>query len=408
MNLLNKTFAPINGITNAISGSSGSLGAVVSDRGCPPKGQCSGCTPFCCFDGQEIGIFVRKTNVTEAVFNTATAIITGVILKGVMVISGPIGIAAGVVITLVEYLNSGAIKKSQAKYAKERVLKTTHMMANRIKSYLEVRLPWCECIKNIQSFDYFKANSEVFGADGPAVGADFLKIYTLTALELNNERFGKTKQKIISAEPYQWDINEINLHKGVLMIKVPNIEHYWMGDVISLPGMSYPVTVIHRYGNSKMTTEDCDNVFIDKRIFPDGLYESGRGCSLAYNGNSLDKSNGSSLGGRTHGLNIRQMEGEGLLFCNMPYSETHKSMIGQYVDLANPIYITPDKQVVIPPKSKPNTNQGPGTNNLVITKTSQITPLKSNTALASFASPVAIVVLVGIAAGFIYQTYKND
>ncbi|MEI7726474.1 MAG: hypothetical protein WCK09_15300 [Bacteroidota bacterium] len=329
------------------------------------------------------------------------------VMTTVTILALPVGAIAMAVVAIVDYLNAAAIKKSQKAYAEEHAKSVASAVFNQITTRLQTRLPWCDTIKWLQSSTtYFTANSPVFGADGPAVGSEFLKVYVLAALELNNERFGKTKQKIISAEPYQWDINEINLHKGVLMVKVPNIEHYWMGDIISLPGMSFPVTVIHRYGNSKMTTYDCDNVFTDARIFPDGLYESGSGCSMAYNANTLKNSQSSSRGGRTHGLNIRQMEGEGLLFCSIAYSEAHKGMAGGYVDLVNPVYITPEKQVIVPPKSSPNPS--PSTNDPTTSKTSQIVPIKSKTALASFASPFAVIALVGIAAGFIYQTYKND
>ncbi|MEI7727522.1 MAG: hypothetical protein WCK09_20605 [Bacteroidota bacterium] len=415
MNLIDKTLSPINGISAIINGGRGSLGAVVSDKGCPPKGQCKGCTPFCCINGQESQLYITKANLGEAGYKIAVAALI-VIATACF---PPAGIALGVVMAIEEYVlkpfvdwvNFGLNKKTQKEYAIKQGERHVRLAVNQVLAFLQTRLPWCDVISTLQTSPIFAVNSPWFGDMGPNIGKEFVNSYMMFANALNNERYGKTRQKIISVEPYQWDIDEINLHKGVLMVKVPNIEHYWMGDSIILPGF-FPVTVIHRYGNSAINTMDCDRVFIDKRIFPDGTYESGRGCNLSYNINTGAPTGDPSMGGRKHGLNIRNMSGEGLLFCSTTYADSHKRMVGQYVDLVNPIYINTDGRVIVPPKSNPSPNPSPspshGTNNPIITKTSEITPLKSNTALASFATPITIVALLGIAAGFVYETFKND
>ena len=305
---------------------------------------------------------------------------------------------------VVDFVNDLLSRKSQAAYAKKKSASDLNMISNQLQTVLQTRLPWCDAINMLQTSPVFAKNSPLFGTLGPEMGVQFINTYIVAANYLNNQRFGKTKQKIITVMANKSDANidEIHLHSGILLVKVPNIEHYWMYDYVQLPGISTPMRVEHRWGISKSQTSDCDRVFIDQRIYPAGNHARG-GCKLSYNVNSLSQ-NTYDFNGNYSGLNVRNMVGEGWLYFNTPYTTSHNSMIGQYVDLVNPIYINADGQVITPPPApKPQTT----VTTLTPVTPAKITPLSPST--ASFATnAIAVIALMGIAAGFIYQRFKDE
>ena len=224
---------------------------------------------------------------------------------------------------------------------------------------------------------------------------------------MNNARFGKTRQKIIAVMGNKSDANidEIGLKSGILIVKVPNIEHYWMGDMVTLPGMSAPMKVMHRWGKSTFTTWDCDRVFVDQRIYPAGNHDKGRGCSLAYSFYAGGNTVSPSAGGNKEGLNIRALGGEGWLYFNIPYTTAHQAMVGGFVDLSNPIYINSQGQVTTT-NTTTTPPAGSTTAGGTTPDTGTITPIKST--MASLATPLSIVILAGIGSTFIYQAIKNQ
>ena len=413
MNLLSNTFAPINGITSAFNGKQGSLGGVVGGKGCPAKGKCVGCTPFCCVNGEEVAKFITKANLGEAGFNMVMAIIPIIVtLSGALPVVGTAaGVAVGAAIAidqyilkpLVDWVNFSMNKNSQAAYAKKATESNLYMLSNQLQAMLQTRLPWCDVISFLTKSNAFATNSPIFGSKGPEMGQQFVNLYMAVANEINNARFGKTKQKIleVSQTTKSGEIAEINFREHTLAVKVPNVEHYWMGDIVSLPGMATPVTLMHRWGKSEIYTSDCDRVFVSQRIYPAGNHAHGRGCSLSYSVNSL-RQNIKDLPGNYEGLNVRNMYGEGWLYFDMTYQDSHQSMKGQYLDLDNPIYINPEGQVIIPAA---NTTK----NNTPVAATTNIAASTTPVQSASFpVTAISVVAFVGIAAGFIYQSFKND
>ena len=398
-----KAFLGMDPIDNLYPSNLLGLGSVTSDRGCPPSGSCTGgCVPFCCANGQAVSLVVKKISVPQVITTTAKQIITS--------LSAPL--AAGAALsTLSDMFNKSAIAAGHAAYAKAKLDFAVKSIVNQISAFLQCHLPWCDCISNIQKSAYFAANSETFGSDGPARCQDALNIYVSAANTINNARFGKTKQKIIQVMGNKSDANidEIGLPVGWLLVKVPNIEHYWMHDTVLLPGISTPMRVEHRWGLSKIMTNDCYRVFVDQRIYPAGNHDHGRGCSLSYNANT---SSGTTTGqGANSGLNVRNMEGEGWLYFNLPYNASHQAMTGQWVDLSNPIYIDPNGQVTTttpPPVNTLLPGTIPGTTTTTTTPLpGVITPIKPATT-ASFTTIVPVVILLGIGATFIFQAIKNQ
>ena len=324
MNLLSNTFAPINGITSAFNGKQGSLGGVVGGKGCPAKGKCVGCTAFCCVDGVESQLYVTNTNDGSSLYQGVIAAIS-VLLTACF---PPLGLAFSAAMAVeeyvlkpcVNYINFAMNKGTQAAFAVVQGERHMRAAVNMIVAMLQTRMPWCDVLKQIESSFLFAKNSPWFGNKGPEVGKEFLTLYVRAANELNNARFGKTKQKIleVSQTTKSGEIAEINFREHTLAVKVSNVEHYWMGDIVSLPGMVSPVTLMHRWGKSSIYSSDCDRVFVDQRVYPSGNHAHGRGCPLSYSADSLIV-NLKNVAGSYEGLNIRNMMGEGWLYFDMTY-----------------------------------------------------------------------------------------
>ena len=406
MNLLSNTFAPINGITSAFNGKHDSLGGVVGGKGCPAKGKCIGCTAFCCANGEESQLNIKNVNDGSSLYQGVIAAIS-VLLSACF---PPLGLAFTAAMAVeeyvlkpcVNYINSAMNKGTQAAFAVAQGERHMRAAVNMIVAMLQTRIPWCDVVKRIESNFIFAKNSPWFGNKGPEVGKEFLTLYMTAANELNNMRFGKTKQKILEVGQTikSGEIAEINFREHTLQIRVSNIEHYWMGDIVSLPGMMTPVTLMHRWGKSKIYSSDCDRVFVDERVYPSDNHGHGRGCPISYSAASLTM-NLKNVAGSYEGLNIRNLMGEGWLFFDVTYKDSHQSMKGQYLDLDNPIYINPEGQVIIPAASTTKNN----TPVAATTIAAATMPVQT----ASFpVTAISVVAFVGIAAGFLYQSFKND
>ena len=337
--MLYNTLLPIHSITTGLRG----LGDIQSY--CPAPGSCDGeCVPFCCFNGGEIPVFADTTSGGEFAFQ----IVEGVGLA-VVSLTVPGGIIATGVYYLLKattnWLNEAMNKKRLEAEQIEITEESMRAVAYGIQAALECRLPWCERIAEMQTWSVFAPNSIIFSPYGPEAGPEAgvkcIGAYVGMAEILHKHRQGKTKQQILNAAPSTpGNIPERQLYDGKLVLRIPNIEHYWMGDKVIVNGDTSKIfTVAHRWGISPKYTFDCDSHFVDLRIAPDGFWKEKRGCKISFNRNY--EGSAQSGGGMKQGYNLRSMFGEGLLVMKENYQDSHRSFIGKTVDLYRKVYTIP-------------------------------------------------------------------
>ncbi len=391
--------------TDKIALALGSLGST-ADRGCPPKGQCKGCTPFCCADGEESQSYVKKVSAGEVGYDAAIAavalIVTCVMPVAGVMFTAALAIEQYVLKPFVDWINFGMNKKTQKAYAIKQSEQRVKSALNYITAMLQCHYPWCEMVSHYSTNPNYASNSPSWGADGPNIGKTLRELYIISANKLNNTRFGKTKQTISNTFSFTDRVKNTTMQPGLTVITVPNIESYWMGEKIIIPGVNIAdITILHRYGKSANTTTwDCDRVFLGDWIYPTGAYGDGRGCKLGY-GNASLQGRAQSFGGAKDGYNVRNMSGKGDLILNIPWKAEYKNLIGKQVDLANPVYINEQGQVFIPP-AQSTLPLSPGTIDPI---TGKLKPLSPNKATLT-SSAMQILLFMGVAAGFLYKSFR--
>jgi len=345
--MLNNIIQPIHSIATNLQG----LGDIKSY--CPdPGGACDGdCVPFCCFNGGGIPVFVDQGKGADYTMALAEAGF-GVVASVVMAASVP---GAGIILVavyellkpLANWLNTTINKKRME--AEQLVIQESSIksIAYNLQAALECRLPWCEVIVEMQKWPVFAAPSITFGWDGPTVGKQSIGAYIALADIMHKDRLDKTNQKIITcaaSTPGYWKDKQeyYQMYDGKLMIRVPNIEHFWMHDNVIINGDTSKIyKVVHRYGTSNKITWDCDNHFVDHRIIPDMLLTvKGRGCKISLSSSYIGSAQ--SGGGFKSGYNIRSIGGEGWLVTDQKYIKSQAdTFIGGQVDLYRKIYTIP-------------------------------------------------------------------
>lgn len=366
MNLVDQSILPFVNLSNILIKNNN-----LSKTGLEGNGCISDCVPFLCHNGQEIKNFVFEKSSGQAAFE---------VIELLIMRSTPLNYIKVFFNWLNKTINSKKIQENTVKALESRL----KGLSNQILLHLHCRLPWCDTISEIENAPVFSTNLD-FGEKGPELAQEFVRLYVTAAKILNNDRFGKTTQKILDIKPYEWDLidddlpDNYKIYKGTMMIKVPNIEHFWMDDQVILPdGKS--IKVKNRSGKSNETTEDCARVWGDVRIFPNGLYEKGRGCSVA----------DGSLGASKSGINIKNLTGEGWLMTEgLNVSEYYTKMIGKTLSLKNPVFIDEKGQVF--------------TNSKPAAAVKLIEP-KANT--ASFGNIASAIILAGIGIGLFYEANK--
>jgi hypothetical protein len=403
MNIIQQSIMPINAIAAGMTEPQG--------RRTGMAGVCtgSGCVPFECFNGKDVQHFIEKKSLGEYGFTVAKSVIQvvvgGLVLAGAVIgIGGPVGAvmvaAYEVLAPAATWLNFEINKRRLQEEQQKKLAQSANAVLNNITTFLEIRYPWCSAIEKIQANPAFADNSPVFGSGGPEMGLKFTGIYILAAAKLHNSRYGKTRQKILAVAPLAETLDEVHYVKGRLMVKVPNIEHYWRGDKITLDGRPGNIVVTHRTGNSKKVTWDCDRVFYDDDIVPANIFEKGRGCKVGFSWRYDGQAN--SLGGGKSGTNIRNMEGEGWLITSINYTDTHPSLVGKYVNVEKE-FLVKDVPVEDPvggnvPAINPSPDRLPDTN-------SEISPIKNTR--AALTGNISLIIMIGIGIALLGGAISN-
>lgn len=414
MDIISNSLLPIESLAGLLTGNT--IQGLSGSAGCPDTKNCSGCIPFCCYPSVDPQNYIVKNDVAQYWSLSKTLLFS--IIPG-----GQIGsIVFNLLTEITNYVNGIINKKRNTDEQKAIINSSMEFMAYYLQGKLDCRIGWCRTLDHIAGSRDFAPNSPVFGDKGPSVMLEAMKIYIKAANEANNNRYGKTTQTILDvAASYDNDlpINEIDARR--LMIKVPNLEHYWQGDVILVPnpiGSTTELVVKHRCGYSKEYTPDCEMEVIDKTIVPSGIYEGGRrGCQSGIDASF--QGHMQSLGSANSGLNIRNLVGEGWLVSEKSidyFSAAFLSNLkGKKVSLKNPVYVVmdpakqnPPKQtpvlaptikppLVVPPATKPATS-------LLKLDSSLFSKLN----VASIGTGILQFLLIGVGVNFLYEAFVDE
>ncbi len=396
MNIIQQSILPFNSIAASVSGQKAPSGVSAM------AGVCNGCVPFECFNGKEVQHFIEKKTLGEYGFTVARSlvqiVVSGLVLAaGAITFGGPVGLvlaaAYEILAPAVTWLNFEINKRRLQEEQQKMLAQSANAILNTITAFLEIRYPWCAAIEKLQANPAFSDNSPIFGSGGPEMGLKFTGIYILAAARIHNNRYGKTRQKILAVAPLAETLDEVHYVQGRLMIKVSNIEHYWRGDRIVLDGNTNEnVIVTHRTGNSKKVTWDCDRIFYDSDIVPANVFEKGRGCKIGFSWRYDGQAN--SLGGGKSGTNIRNLEGEGWIITSINYSASHSSLVGKNVNVFKEFLVKDVPQDNTSGGNDPTVNPDP----LPVPVTnSEISPLKKIQASAAGIIPQILLIGIGIA-----------
>jgi len=361
-----KPNAKCQGIYSQHDDMSNSLGSTCKD----------GCEPFICFDSSSIKYLSYPKSAGEYGYTIAIAAIS--------IALGPLGIVVALFELLKPFMGKLAylVDKKNADEERMRVLNTAFKeLADILQGLIECRIQFCKSIKKLQSIPNLAPDGD-FGEQGPVIAMQLAKAYIVAVNNANNLRWGKTKQKIIGVHRYDATIegDEYNLNPGHFGIIVPNVEHYFMGDKIILPN-GIIATVITRWGESKVYTYNKDRLRIDGLVYPNEYENTGMG------------------GGNYSGLNVRKMAGRGGLMLNLTYEDSFKSMIGQSIELENPIYIveTPGEMPPAVNNNDPVPGEKPAENLTMIEKIK-----------AGISGNLASILLIGIGVAMLGGAVSNS
>jgi len=302
--------------------------------------------PFCCFKGGNIPVFVDKQSGGKATFTIIEGAM-GVALSLAIPVAG--SIVAGVYAILkylTNWLNLSLNKKRMQAEQIKIMESSVRVIAYGIQAAVECRLPWCEKIAEMQTWPLFATNSTTFGSAGPEVGKESIGAYIAMAELGHKDRLTKAPQAIITAVPSTPGLGSERderhrLYDGKLDLMVPNVEHFWMGDKVIIDNDPSKIfTVAHRWGRAEKHTWDCDNLFVDNRVIPDGYFKEKRGCGLTFTA-GYGEGRARSYGGSKSGYNIRGILGTGHLLMQEDYSPHHAAYKGKTVSLYRKKYTIP-------------------------------------------------------------------
>lgn len=334
-------------------------------------GEAIPCVPFYQFNTKQVAVYYQSS-IAVPIWN--------VVWNAAQSISG-FGAIINIISIIENLLNSG--RKAQ-QY--EQYIINHYEAANKSLQWkIDCHLPYCEIAQSLTTIDiqgsFYK----------PELQEDLMRKFIVLTVAINNARLKSNShiQPILSCYPV--DENQSggfeNLFPlGAMMIRVPNIEAYWLGEKIKIIGTSLEPTIMMRHGytEGKKFTASAIHNLRDQRYLCDGMYEKENPNSYMYN----------------VGWNLENLQGEGVMVLNIPYANN-----GTKIKSTTKIQLLNTEIIKVPGEEQGNQTSGDGT--FPPSENPLLEP-KNPTTIASIMQPLSIVLLLGVAAGFIYKAYKNE
>jgi hypothetical protein len=328
------------------------------------------CVPFYQFNTKPIAVFYQ-TSIAVPIFN--------VVWNLAQSISG-----YGAIINIITILE-GLLNKGRKEAQYEQYIINHYESANKALQWkIDCHLPYCEIAQSLTDIDIQGTFYR------PDLQEDLMRKFIVLTVAINNARLKSNShiQPILSCYPV--DENQSggfeNLFPlGAMMIRVPNIEAYWLGEKIKIIGTSLEPTIMMRHGyteGKKFTASALHNLR-DHRYLCDGMYEKDNPNSYMYN----------------LGWNLENLKGEGVMVLNIPYANN-----GTKIKSTTKIQLLNTEIIKVPGEEQPKPPSGDGT---PPPSENPLLEPKKPTTIASIMQPLSIVLLLGVAAGFLYEAYKN-
>jgi len=342
-------------------------------------GDSNTCIPFYQFNAQDVLVYYQTSlaaNLWSAIWNAAQQI------------SG-YGTMISLLTKMDNAINAGTKATQYSQYIMDH-----YKESNRVLQWkMDCHLPYCEIATWLTTID---VNGTFYA---PEMQMDLKRKFFAAGVAYQNARLRTNShiQRITSiTQVTPEDYNGVpGFPPGALMIKIPNIEFYWLGDQIKIDGVTDPCTILMRHGyteGKKMTAKAADHMR-DYRNICHGLFDGS--CGEYCN----------------EGWNLPNLQGEGTIVVDKQFSQ-----LQSFIKSTTNIRLVNTKIIdTTPPANKNNTpaptpptgnNTTPPAGN---TPTKTINdPTPAGTSLASFTTPLTILLLLGVGAGFIYQAFKDD
>lgn len=353
MNLLKQAFDPIDNLFKGRQKTSAQHSGL---RGSTP------CIPFYQFNGKDVPVYY-KTTVAVPIWNTVWGLAQS--------ISG-FGSLINVITMIDNLLNAG---KREAQY--QQYIKDHYTEADKALQWkLDCHLPYCEIVNDLTNIDI----KGTFYS--PELSDDLKRKFIIYTVAYNNSRLRSAAhiQPILDvAQVTSQNFGGVENYfpPGSIMIRVPHIEYYWLGEKIKVDGISSDCTILMRYGftEGKKYNAKCSHNMRDGRHI----------CKNLFNGSCGDYCN--------EGWNLEKLTGEGVLVLDKPYTSMVKKT--GTVRLVNTQIIVTEEEKNTPPPPTDTT-----TTNAEI-KEPDFQENSENKAMITTNNIVTVILGVGVIAAFI-------
>jgi len=352
------------------------------------------CIPFYQFNGKLVVVSNASTmsSLWPYIWNTVCSKV------------GAYGVSAGTVFSIVsevdQLINAGWYKQQYTQNVK--LAYADSLKALQWK--LDCHLPYCEIATWLTTIDtasqfYDKTQQQ-----------NLMNVFLASTIVYNNNRLqsGAHVQTILDTHLIDEDnfkgTEDRGFVIGGLMIRVPNVEAYWMGEKIKISGCGdTEFTITNRYGITKdRKNVDCYLEVRDKRYFCKG---------------QLDQSTRTQY--NNEGCSLAGLYGPGWLYLDKPYSK-YNSLIRanqSQVSLKN-TQIIPMPSTLIPYQYKittppatttpPTTTTPPATNTMLTNLLTIPSNWLKTLNVSSFGSLAGQLLLIGIGITFLYEAFNDQ